>query len=490
MELAGWVAKRRDHGKIIFIDLRDKTGVSQLVFTPPKDSGPGSFKMYDLADDLRSECVIRVEGIVKKRPKGMENPKLKTGAYEVEVKNLDLLSDSKTPPFDIEGDGYDVNEEIRMQYRYLDLRRERLKKNLQERAKIIKFIRDFLIEREFIEVETPILGKSTPEGARDYLVPARLHAGKFYALPQSPQQYKQLLMIAGLERYFQIARCFRDEDTRGDRQPEFTQLDLEMSFVEEKDVMAINEELLIALIKHCAPKKKIQEIPFPRLIYKEAMEKYSTDRPDLRKNKNDSETLAFCWIVDFPFFEKDKSGTNPLSSQSYSFEPLPEPLPASTPGNRGYKFHSGWTFTHNPFSAPKGNKENYIEFLRDKVFIDKILTTQYDVVLNGWEIGGGSIRNHDSNVLREVFMVLGYSAESIEKNFGHILDALSYGAPPHGGIAWGLDRLIMILQNEPNIREVIAFPKTGDGRDLLMDAPSEVDEKQLKELHIKVVDKK
>ena len=320
------------------------------------------------------------------------------------------------------------------------------------------FIRNWLSEKEFIEVETPILTKSTPEGARDYVVPSRLYPGHFYALPQSPQQYKQLLMVAGLEKYFQIARCFRDEDTRGDRQPEFTQLDLEMSFVEREDVMELNEKLLIDLIKKIYPEKEIQEIPFPRLTYKEAMEKYNTDRPDIRKDKDNPDLLAFCWVVDFPFFEKTNEGPSTRSGQA-------------------------WTFTHNPFSAPK---TEYVDDLMNKKNIGDILTTQYDVVLNGWEIGGGSIRNHKPDALEAVFEIMGFKKERIKENFGHMLEALGYGAPPHGGIAWGFDRLVALLNNEPNIREVISFPKTGDARDLMMDSPSELEKKQLKELHLKI----
>ncbi len=324
------------------------------------------------------------------------------------------------------------------------------------RGKVTKYIRDFLIDKEdFVEVETPILTKSTPEGARDYLVPSRIYPGKFYALPQSPQQYKQLLMVAGLEKYFQIARCFRDEDTRGDRQPEFTQLDIEMSFVEREDVMALNEALLIEIVEKLFPEKRIQEKPFPRITYKEAMEKYGIDRPDLRTDKNDPNLLAFCWVIDFPFFEKTKEG--------------------------------GYTFTHNPFSAPK---PEFMDDLLAQKNIDNILTTQYDVVLNGFEIGGGSIRNHRPEALRAVFKVMGFEDERIDMNFGHMLEALGFGAPPHGGIAWGMDRLVTLLRNEPNIREVIAFPKTGDGRDLMMNAPSEVDDKQLKELEIDIKKKK
>ncbi len=323
--------------------------------------------------------------------------------------------------------------------------------NIRLRHKFNLFIRNWLSENNFIEIETPILTKSTPEGSRDYLIPSRMDKGKFYALPQSPQQYKQLLMVSGFERYFQIARCMRDEDTRGDRQPEFTQLDMEMSFVTREDVMQLNERFLIDLIKTNAPNKKIQEIPFPRFTYKEAMEKYGSDKPDIRNDKNNPDLLAFCWVIDFPFFEKDKN--------------------------------NNWTFTHNPFSSPK---EEHIDFLMKKENIAEILTTQYDVALNGFEIGGGSIRSNKAEVLKKVFEVMGLSEDKIVKEFGHILEAFDYGAPPHGGIAWGLDRFLAIVQNEPNIREVIAFPKTGDGRESMMQSPSEVSPDQLNDLGIAI----
>ncbi len=441
VELMGWVHARRDHGKLVFIDLRDRSGLAQIVFGPDVKG----------AGDLRLEYVVRVTGTVKKRPPAMVNDKLPTGKYEVNATKLEVLNGAWPIPFPVDDAGYEIKEEARLKYRYLDLRRERLHKNLDARHKIFKFIRDFLSERGFIEVETPILSKSTPEGARDYLVPSRLWKGSFYALPQSPQQYKQLLMVAGLEKYFQIARCFRDEDTRGDRQPEFTQLDMEMSFVDREDVMALNEELLVNIIEKNYPHKKIQEVPFPRLGHKDVVKKYGTDRPDLRKDKNDPNLLAFCWIIDFPFFEKTEAG--------------------------------GWTFTHNPFSAPK---EEYRDDLLEQKNIESILTSQYDVVLNGWEIGGGSIRNHHNLDLKLVFKVMGYKDDEIENKFGHILGALDFGAPPHGGIAWGLDRLVMVLQSEPNIREVIAFPKTGEGYDPMMGSPAEVDKKQLDELGLEI----
>ena len=445
VKVSGWVNVRRAHGKILFIDIRDRSGILQLVF------GPFNKEIYEKAQALRPEWVIEVLGQIVKRPESMINPKIETGQVEMSVESLEILSEAETLPFSIEESGYEINEEIRMKYRYLDLRRERLRDNLIVRHKMLQFIRNFMEREGFVEVETPILTKSTPEGARDYIVPSRLEAGKFYALPQSPQQYKQLLMVAGLEKYFQVARCLRDEDPRGDRQPEFTQLDMEMSFVEEEDVIELNERLLISVVQNLCREKKIQEVPFPRISYREAMEKYKTDRPDLRNDKTDPNLLAFCWVVDFPFFEKDDE--------------------------------KKWTFTHNPFSAAK---KEFAEDLMQKKNIENILTTQYDIALNGFEIGGGSIRNHKPEALEKVFEIMGYKKDIIYEKFGHMMEAFKFGTPPHGGIAWGLERLIAILRNEPNIREVIAFPKTGDGRDLMMQAPSEVDNKKLKELHIKI----
>lgn len=445
VNVSGWVNVRRAHGKILFIDLRDISGIMQVVFVPSNK------EVYDLAQELRPEWVVEISGQIVKRPEQMVNDKIETGQVELSADSLKVLSKAETLPLSIEDAGYEIGEETRMKYRYLDLRRERLKRNLVVRHKIIKFIRDFLDKEGFAEIETPILTKSTPEGARDYVVPSRLNPGQFYALPQSPQQYKQLLMVAGLEKYFQVAKCLRDEDPRGDRQPEFTQLDMEMSFVKMEDVMDLTERLLIMIVQTLFPEKKIQETPFPRISYQEAMEKYKTDRPDIRKDKDDKDLLAFCWVIDFPFFEKTEEG--------------------------------GWTFTHNPFSAAK---PEFGQDLMEKKNIGKILTTQYDVVLNGFEIGGGSIRNHRPEALEKVFEIMGYKKEVIYSKFGHMMEAFKYGAPPHGGIAWGLDRIFALLLNEPNIREVIAFPKTGDGRDFMMSAPSEIDKKQLEELHIKI----
>jgi len=464
IELAGWVDARRDHGKLIFIDLRDKSGIVQLVFSAEGGSASGGNaqqekNLWKIAEELRPEWVIRVKGKVSKRPENMVNAEIETGRVEVAVENLEVITKAETPPFELNTDGYEVSEEVRMKYRFIDLRRKRLKENLKKRAEIIDFIRGFFTAREFTEVETPFISKSTPEGARDYLVPSRQHPGTFYALPQSPQQYKQLLMVAGLEKYFQIARCFRDEDTRGDRQPEFTQLDVEMSFVEEDDILDLIEDLLIGLVKKVYPDKKLKldGKKIPRITYEEAMKKYKTDRPDLRDNVKDDNELAFVFVTDFPMFEKKEDGS--------------------------------WGAAHHPFTMPKVSdaKELKEKFKKDP---ESIKAFQYDVALNGWEIFGGSIRIHDPELLSAVFEALGHSKKDVEEKFGHMLEAFKYGVPPHGGIASGLDRLVAVLQNEPNIREVIAFPKTGDGRDLMMDSPSEVNEEQLKELGLKVEKKK
>ncbi|MDP2926623.1 MAG: aspartate--tRNA ligase, partial [bacterium] len=410
VKIMGWVQTIREHGKLIFLDLRDRSGIVQAVFPP-------NFGDNERVKRLSTESTIAISGTVQLRPENMINSQILTGKVEISAEGLEIFSKAENIPIDIKSDGLEISEEKRLEFRYLDLRRERLRKNLVLRHKIIGFLRDFLSKDDFIEVETPILTKSTPEGARDFIVPSRFQPGKFFALPQSPQQYKQLLQVAGFERYFQIARCFRDEDQRADRQPEFTQLDMELSFVGREDVMEINEKLLIETVRKIVPEKKIQEIPFPMISYEEAMAKYGTDRPDLRKDKKDPDLLAFCWIIDFPFFEKDKE--------------------------------NNWTFTHNPFSAPK---PEHLEWLMKKENIAQILTSQYDIVLNGFEIGGGSIRNHNPEALESVFEIMGHKKEKIRLNFGHMLKAFSFGAPPHGGIAWGLDRFIALLAGEENIR--------------------------------------
>lgn len=448
--LAGWVNTRRDHGKLVFIDLRDRSGTVQVVFAP---TTPG----YETAQKLRSEWVVRLKGSVKERPEKMVNPDIPTGKVEIEPLELEVLNEAETPPFPLDTDGYDIGEENRMKYRYLDLRRSRMKNNLIMRSKVTKFIRDYLTDKGFVEVETPIITKSTPEGARDYVVPSRLYAGKFYALPQSPQQYKQLLMVAGLEKYFQIPRCFRDEDTRQDRQPEFTQLDIEMSFVTQEDILALTEDLFLSLVRALYPKKQLTldaKGRIPRMTYAEAMEKYQSDKPDVRKDKSNLDELAFLFVVDFPAFEWKET-------------------------------EKRWDAVHHPFTMPqvKDVDEFNAMFEKDP---SKILAHQYDFVLNGSEVAGGSIRIHDPKLLSRVFEVMGNKPEDIRAKFGHMLEAFTFGVPPHGGIAPGIDRLVTILQNEPSIREVIAFPKTGDGRDLMMSSPSELDAAQLKELHLKV----
>lgn len=451
VKLFGWVDTRRDHGKIIFIDLRDRTGLLQIVFTPEI----GDF--YNTASELRSEWVVEINGIVKDRPDNMINKNLETGTVEIEAEEIRVISKSKTPPFEINSDGRDVKEELRMKYRYLDLRRKRMLNNLENRFKIIKYSRDYLTKKGFLEVETPIISKSTPEGARDYLIPARISPGNFYALPQSPQQYKQMLMVAGIEKYFQIARCFRDEDSRGDRQPEFTQLDVELSFIEQEDILELIEDLFISLVKTLYPDKKIKLDKDGRIIrmtYKEVMDKYNSDKPDIRDDKNDPNELAFLFVIDFPMFEwKEKEDR--------------------------------WDATHHPFTMPV--VENTEDFKKKfKKNPKDILAEQYDLVLNGYEIGGGSIRIHDSELLFAVFEAMKNDPQDIKDKFGHLLESFEYGVPNHGGFAVGLDRFIMIMQNEPSIREVIAFAKTGDGKDLLMNSPSEVTSEQLEDLHIKI----
>lgn len=444
----GWVDIRRDQGKLIFLDFRDMTGVVQGVILP------NAKEAHAVGEKLRSEWVVSVTGKVNKRPERNVQKEKLNGEIELEILKIEVLNEALTPPIDVRGDGYDIGEDVRLTNRYLDLRRPRMQKNIRNRSKVMTHVRNFFTKEGFAEIETPTMTIATAEGSRDFLIPSRLERGAFYALPQSPQQYKQLLMASGMEKYFQFARCYRDEDTRGDRQPEFTQMDLEMSFVSREDVMEINERALISVVKELYPEKKIQQIPFPRLTYKEAMEKYSSDKPDIRTDKNDKNLLAFCWIIDFPFFEKDDKG--------------------------------GWTFSHNPFSAPTPES---MPDLMNKTNIEKIITTQYDVALNGYEIGGGSVRNHQPEALRKALEIMGFSNEKIEKEYGHMLKSFSFGIPPHGGIAWGFDRLMMILENEPNIREVIAFAKTGEGKDLMIGAPAKVSAEQLLELGISVIKK-
>ncbi|MEK7510032.1 MAG: aspartate--tRNA ligase [Patescibacteria group bacterium] len=448
VKIAGWVHTRRDHGKIVFIDVRDREGIVQVVFTPQGKEA------YKFAQEVRPEWVVEIEGMVQERPEGLKNPEIATGEIEIAAERLNVFSQAKTLPFAIDGDGYEINEEKRLQYRYLDLRRPRLRRNLAMRNRAIQFIRESLLGEGFMEIETPIITKSTPEGARDYLVPSRLYPGKFYALPQSPQQYKQLLQVAGFERYFQIVRCFRDEDPRADRQPEFTQLDIEMSFAEKEQILELVERLYITLVKELFPEKHVSKIPFPRITYKEAMEKWGSDKPDLREHKDDPNELAFTFIVDFPLFEwKEKE--------------------------------QRWDAVHHPFTRPQ--IEDIEEIKKDP---GGMFSHQYDLALNGYEVAGGSLRIYQPELLEGIFELMGNKKEEIQKKFGHLLESFTYGVPPHGGIASGLDRLFAILLREPTIREVIAFPKTGDSRDLMMDTPSEVSKEQLKELHLMIEKRK
>jgi len=443
--VAGWVHARRDMGKLIFIDLRDRTGLLQVVFLPSDK------ELLAKANALRPEFAVAIKGKVNERPEKMRNPKLPTGSIEVVATSLEILNEAKTPPFEVDKDTMAVNEELRLKYRYLDLRSERMLKNVILRDALTAEFRNWLHGHRFLEVETPILTKGTPEGSREYIVPSRIHAGKFYVLPQSPQQFKQLLMVAGIERYFQVARCMRDEDQRGDRQPEFTQIDLEMSFIDrEEEIMTLVEELIIAVVEKVAPGKRIAKKPFPRITYAESMAKYGNDKPDMRTNKNDPNELAFCWVVDFPLFEYSDTEGKMVSA-------------------------------HHPFTCPKDEDRALLE--KEPM---KVRAKAYDVVLNGYEVGGGSIRIHKRDLQNKIFEILGLKADEIQSRFGHMLEAFEFGAPPHGGLAVGFDRLVMILCNEPNIREVITFPKTGDARDPMMGAPSEMPKSQLAEAHIDI----
>ena len=572
--LAGWVDRRRDHGNLIFIDLRDRSGIVQAVFNPDLHPEP-----HGLAGQVRSEWVVQVSGHVTRRSDETVNPNLSTGEIEVAVESMSVLNESKTPPFYVNEES-EVDELLRLKYRYLDLRRPKMRDMLVMRHRAVKFIRDFLSERGFLDIETPILIKSTPEGARDYLVPSRLYPGKFYALPQSPQQLKQLLMAAGVEKYFQIAKCFRDEDPRGDRQPEFTQLDLEMSFVDEDDVLDLIEELYTALFETLVPEREILSKPFQRIPYAEAMEKYASDRPDLRyglemadlgQTVKDTEFRVFqsvlagggivkgfaapglsemprrqlddlvefakyagaqglVYIVlsaDAPsidgltdehvkspvakFLSLDvvkemarKTGANPgdllliiagpAKSTNVALDALRREmarrLELADPNELAFAFvvdfplfdwnedEARWDSPHHPFTAPKAGHEG---FDSDP---GAALSRSYDLVCNGMEVAGGSIRIHQRAMQTRVFELLGYGEEETEARFKQLLDAFEYGTPPHGGIAAGIERLIMLLLNVESIREVIAFPKTQTGVDPLFDAPDAVDDDQLRDLRI------
>ena len=566
--LAGWVHRRRDHGGVTFIDLRDRFGLVQIV-----TNSATAPMAHQAIEDVRVEWVIQVVGEVNPRPEGAANQNLSTGEIEVDVREVKVLNSAKTPPFYINKDE-DVDENTRLHYRYLDLRRDKMRQNLELRHRVVKFIRDYLDERGFIEVETPILFKTTPEGARDYLVPSRVHPGQFYALPQSPQQLKQMLMVGGIERYFQIARCFRDEDQRGDRQPEFTQLDLEMSFVEREDVMSLIEEMFTKMVAEVVPHKRVLAKPWPRLTYLEAMSRFGKDNPDIRFGLELKDITDLVAASGFKVFESVVAnggfvrGLNAKGLGEYSRAQIDELaevvkkygakglayLAISTNNDQRSSFskfltaetlqavierleaepgdlllfvadqpatvfealsrlrvllgerlgladadvlgfcwvvdfpfvnwnpeENRWDPSHHLFTAPMPEDLPLLDLNPGKA-----RGQQYDLVLNNYEVGGGSIRIHDRQLQEKVFKLIGLDPEVARQRFGHMLEAFEYGTPPHGGIAPGIDRICMILANEPNIREVIAFPKNQMARDVMADAPSQVEAVQLKELHIKL----
>ncbi len=441
IKISGWVDVRRDQGKMVFLDMRDMSGKVQAVVLPSHSEA------LEAAERVRPEWVLSVTALIKNRPEKNIKADVLNGDIELEVLSIEVLNESQTPPMDVTSDGHEIGEETRLKYRYLDLRRPRMQNNLRTRDKVVTFFREYMHKNGFIEVETPVMMKGTPEGSREYVIPSRIENGKFYVLPQSPQQFKQLLMVGGIEKYFQIVKCFRDEDTRGDRQPEFTQLDYEMSFVTQEDILQYTEKMFIELIQTQFPHKTITNTPFTRITYKESMEKYGSDKPDLRKNKEDKNELVFTWVIDFPMFEKNNEGNI--------------------------------TAVHHPFCAIK--EEDMEKFTKGEDLLS-IRASSYDLVLNGYELSSGSIRIHKADMQERVFDLLNISKEDQQKKFGHMLEAFKYGTPPHGGFAPGIDRIVMLLQNEPNIREVIAFPKTGEGRDLMMNAPSEITDAQLQEL--------
>lgn len=573
--LAGWVHRRRDQGGIIFIDLRDRWGIVQAVID--RDTTPDA---HSIADTARNEYVVQITGEVRLRPAGSENPELSNGNLELIASKMAILNAAKTPPFYMNREEA-IDETLRMKHRYLDLRRAKMQHNIILRHRAVKFIRDFLDAERFVEVETPILFKTTPEGARDFLVPSRLQPGKFYALPQSPQQLKQLLMVGGYEKYFQIARCFRDEDLRGQRQPEFTQLDLEMSFVEREDVMQLNERLMTELVETVAPDKKIVQKPFPRMLYKDAMELYGCDKPDIRYDMrsidvsdiaaksgfqvfiNNAQEGKVTKCIRVPNITDGKSGqwlrnftaeleqmAKGAGAKGLAWMALPTNETEEVKGPIGKLFtvdqklalfermeaqggdlllfisdkrEVTWdvTDTLRPFLAKElglldPNTLSFLWVIDFPMFLwDEenkrwdpsqhmftmpmpedvhLLQTdpgaargsQYDMVCNGFEVAGGSIRIHDRELQKTIFPLIGQTMEHALEQFGHIIEAFEYGVPPHGGIAWGIDRVVALLAGEPNIREVIAFPKTQTGSDIMAHAPSTAEEKQLEELFIRV----
>ncbi len=441
--LKGWVDTVRDHGKIGFIDLRDRSGIVQCVGSSlPK---------------MTAESVVEITGQVAKRPEKLVNKDLLTGEIEIQIEKVDIITHAAELPLPLTTDGYEVDETVRNKYRYLDLRRPRMNRNLRVRSQVANYIRNYLTNNDFVEIETPILTKTTPEGARDFLVPSRLQPGNFYALPQSPQQYKQMLMVAGFERYFQFARCFRDEDPRADRAyGEFTQLDMEMSFVTQNDILELIEEMFTSLVHELFPEKHISQSPWPRISHKDAVSKYGSDKPDLRKDKSDPNELAFAWTIDFPLFTEQSSDDFFHGSGAAKFAP-----------------------SHHMFTAPHPDDISLLQ--TDPL---KVRGLQHDFVLNGFEVGGGSIRIHDPKVQDKVFELIGFSNEQ-KKQFEHMLTAFTYGVPPHGGIAPGLDRFLMVVLGEPSVREMMAFPTASSGQTAVVDAPSAATKEQLQELHIK-----
>lgn len=456
VSLNGWVQNLRLMGKVCFIDLRDSSGLIQCVATN------NSLDNFEEIKKTTIESVVTIKGLVKQRPSSQVNANIVNGDLEVEILSFQILNQCKALPIPVEGDGFDINEEQRLKYRYLDLRRNRMHNNILIRSKFVRIVREFLYKNNFTEVETPLLSAPTMEGARDFLVPSSIQKGKFYALPQSPQQYKQLLMTAGIYRYFQFARCLRDENLRADRGFEFTQIDLEFSFTNKEEIMNLVEELIIFSVE--AIGKKIKQKPFPRYSYKKALEKFGADKFDLRTEEEKREgILAFAWVDEFPFFKKvDKEDKAEVRDGK-----------------------SGWTFTHNPFSMPK---EEHLEWHLKGENIDKIITQQYDLVCNGYEVGGGSIRAHKPDILKSTYKIMGYTDDQIQGSIGHMLEAFELGTPPHGGIALGLDRLITLIQNEKSLKEVIPFPMTYNGNVSIMKAPISIDENILKDdLNIKIV---